>query len=175
MRITTVAIMLTSALAATPLPAQDNEPSAAGLWQQVDGSGNTQGWFQISERSGVYQGRIAKIFPRAGEDPNPVCSKCEGAQQNAPFLGLTIISGMKRDGLSYEDGRILDPRNGNIYSAKMKLSPDGQTLTVRGYLGISALGRDQTWRRLPEAAYAQIDAPGLRPQGPPRTQGSGKR
>ena len=73
------------------------------------------------------------------------------------MLGLVIIKGMQRQGLEYENGTIMDPRSGSVYNAMMHLSPDGRTLVVRGYLGISLFGKDQTWYRLPDSAYAQVD------------------
>ena len=134
-----------------------SEPTAAGLWAQMGSDGRVGGWFLIAEQNGIYEGTLVKTFPAPTEDPNPTCTKCMGEEKNQPFLGLTIIKSMKRKGLVYEDGTILDPRDGSVYHALMQVSSDGQKLTVRGYLGISFLGRSQTWNRLPESAYAQID------------------
>ena len=56
--------------------------------------------------------------------------------------GLEIIRGMKQEGDDkYVGGTILDPRDGKVYSAMMTVTPDGQTLVVRGYIGFSLLGR----------------------------------
>ena len=151
--------------AASAAPAA-SEPSAVGLWEQVDEkSGKTESWFQIVEKDGVYVGTIVKMFQKPGEPPPESwrCTKCEGAEKDAPVLGLTLIKGMKRKGLSYEDGTIMDPRDGTVYRALMKLSPDGAQLEVRGYLGLALLGRSQTWNRLPDTAMDPAPAPRRQP------------
>jgi uncharacterized protein (DUF2147 family) len=135
------------------------EPSVAGLWQKTDeATGKPVIWFLFVEKGGTYQGVAAKLFARPEDGPqSPVCTACPDDRHNMPMLGLPIIRDMQRSGLRYENGNIMDPRDGQVYRAVMTVSPDGQTLTVRGFLGFELLGRNEVWYRLPDDAMKRLD------------------
>ena len=121
-----------------------------GLWQSIDDkTGAPKGIVEIrQEANGTYTGKVVKITPRTGYVPKEICVDCPAPYTNKPIIGLDVVTGLKHsEGLNYTSGRILDPNTGKIYSMKAKLSANGKRLHLRGYLGISALGRTQIWIR----------------------------
>jgi uncharacterized protein (DUF2147 family) len=124
------------------------EPSPVGLWRTIDdNTGQPKGLVRIRAVDGQYEGKIEKAFPKPGEDPAPKCDKCDGTRHNQPVLGMTILWGLTQQGDEYQGGEILDPESGKIYRVKMKLTDGGKKLEVRGFIGISLLGRSQIWLR----------------------------
>lgn len=147
MKLNTLALVALSA-ACLALPAAANETSPTGLWRNIDdATGKPRAMVRITESNGKLQGKIEKVFPAPNEDANPTCKKCEGPLKDAPVIGLTILSGLAKDGDQYGGGQILDPDNGKTYRSQLRLIENGKKLEVRGYIGTPLLGRSQTWVR----------------------------
>ena len=123
--------------------------SPAGLWRTIDDkTGKERSFIRVTESNGVFDGKVEKLLNRQpDDDPDGLCRKCEGERKDQPIVGMTILWGLKKDGDQFAGGEILDPKNGKIYRAKMKLVDGGRKLEVRGFIGVSLLGRSQTWLR----------------------------
>jgi uncharacterized protein (DUF2147 family) len=128
-------------------------PSPIGKWITIDDE--TQKPRSIvsiwEDTTGHLAGTIVKVNYREGEDSNDVCRRCTDPQHhNKRILGMVLLWGMSENPsnpLEWSGGKVIDPNNGQIYNCKITVSPDGNNLTIRGYLGISLFGRSQTWIR----------------------------
>ncbi len=142
-RLTALAV---PALFASAAFASDLTP--AGRWVTIDDkTGTPRSVIEITDVNGTLEGKVLKIYDRPGDNPAHLCRKCEGDLKDKPVIGMMLIKGLTRDGDAWDGGTILDPDSGNTYSAEMHLLDNGQKLEVRGYFGISLLGRSQTWVR----------------------------
>jgi uncharacterized protein (DUF2147 family) len=178
-RIATLVLAAAAVLTAAAIPSRaqqsqqqpPQQPTAAGLWQKLDEDTKKPViWFLFVDQGGVFEGYAAKLFTQPGEDPNPVCTRCTDDRKGMPLLGLPMIRDMKRVGLRYEGGTILDPRDGKVYSAVMTLDPAKGTLTLRGYLGFEFLGKNDIWYRVPDSGFKEVDPAILAKYAPERLE-----
>jgi uncharacterized protein (DUF2147 family) len=120
--------------------------SVLGKWKTLDDeTGKPRSVVEIFERGGKVHGRIVKLFREPSEEQDPVCDDCDtdDPRYNKKVIGMEILTNMTKDDEEYDDGEILDPKNGKVYSCKIWL--EGKDLKVRGYLG--PFFRTQTWQR----------------------------
>ncbi|SCK08348.1 DUF2147 domain-containing protein [Vogesella sp. LIG4] len=119
--------------------------TAAGTWKTIDDeSKQPKSLVEISEAgNGELTGKVVKLF----NNPDAVCDKCDGGLKGKPIVGMTIMTGLKKDGENWDNGKIVDPKSGKVYSVKAKLVDGGKKLEVHGYIGFSLLGRTQVWER----------------------------
>ncbi len=123
--------------------------SPVGVWKTIDDvTGKERSIVRIVETNGELTGTVEKIFERPGDDPDHLCDKCKGELKDKPVIGMTILWGLRERGGVWKGGKILDPDNGKTYGCKMEVAENGKELNVRGFIGISLLGRTQTWYRL---------------------------
>lgn len=120
--------------------------TVVGRWKTVDDeTGKAKSIIEIYEKSGKIYGKVVEILE--AEHRNKVCSKCSGDDKNKPILGMTVVKGLSKHGNEYKSGKILDPKNGKLYKAIIALEGKDK-LKVRGYVGVSLLGRTQYWYRV---------------------------
>jgi uncharacterized protein (DUF2147 family) len=132
-------MMFTSAYA-------QNADAILGKWINPSGEGQ----IQIYKKGAQYYGKLVWLkLPNDEATGQPKLDKNnpDNNLKSKPILGLEILKSFKFDGEDvYEDGSIYDPKNGKTYKCKMTLN--GNKLNIRGYIGISILGRSEVWTRV---------------------------
>uniref|UniRef100_UPI003753334B DUF2147 domain-containing protein n=1 Tax=Flavobacterium sp. TaxID=239 RepID=UPI003753334B len=105
-----------------------------GRWKTIDDeTGKEKGVVEIYEKNGKIYGKIVEILDAQHRDKK--CTLCKGDDKNKPILGLTFIKGLTKDGDEYNDGQVLDPKNGKLYKCYITLIGNDK-LKIRGYIGI---------------------------------------
>ncbi|QNL48870.1 DUF2147 domain-containing protein [Olivibacter sp. SDN3] len=119
-----------------------------GKWQNPSGEGR----IEISKEGDNFFGKLYWLKEPNDENGQPKkdSKNPDKEKQSRPIQGLQILQGFVDKGKgSYEDGTIYDPKSGKTYSCKMTLK-DQNKLDIRGYVGVSLLGRTETWTRVKE-------------------------
>lgn len=117
-----------------------------GKWKTIDDeTGETKSVVEIYKSGEKIHGKIIKIFPTEGKDPDPVCDKCpmDDSRYNKKIIGMEIMRDLEKNGMEYSEGTVLKPDEGKIYKCKIWLENDN--LKVRGYWGL--FYRTQTWEK----------------------------
>ena len=122
-----------------------NPDDIIGIWLNATG----QGQLQIYKEGNQYFGKLVWLKEPNGPKGNPKMDVNNPDEQlrSKPLLGLIILRNFKYDDGEWNGGRIYDPQNGKDYKCYMKLK-DAKTLSMRGYIGFSLLGRTEIWTRV---------------------------
>lgn len=141
-----------SLLLASATHAQNPEAIVGKWWSQ-----EKEAQIEIYVCEGKYCGKIARLkqpnYP--ADDPKGMGGKPRIDRENPdpskrerPILGMNLLWGFTYSGGNrWEDGQIYDPREGKTYKGKMTLeTPDH--LKVRGFIGISLIGKTNEWTRV---------------------------
>jgi uncharacterized protein (DUF2147 family) len=123
------------------LGAAAQAPAPLGLWQTINERGEPEALVRITEVDGELRGHIVRVYSPPAPSANPLCELCPGELKGKPVVGMQILRAQGGE------GEILDPDEGRVYRCALTLLEGGAKLEVRGYVGISLLGRSQVWLR----------------------------
>jgi uncharacterized protein (DUF2147 family) len=116
-----------------------------GKWKTIDDeTKQAKSIVEIYKKSdGKYYGKVSQLLIKPA-DPN--CTVCKDDRKGKPILGMEIIRGLKKEDDEFTGGTITDPKTGKTY--KCTITREGDKLNVRGYIGLSLIGRTQTWQKV---------------------------
>lgn len=99
-----------------------------------------------------YSGKVTWLCEKESKEPDgsPRIDKNnpDPEKSKQTIVGLVLAKGFTFDGKKkWTGGTIYDPENGKNYSCKIKLQKNGKELKVRGFIGVSLIGRNEYWTR----------------------------
>jgi uncharacterized protein (DUF2147 family) len=126
-------------------PQKKTADDVIGTWITANGKARVE----IYKDGKFYSGKIVWLKePLKDGKPKHDVKNPAPALRSRTVVGLIILRGFKFDGdEEWQDGEIYDPESGKTYSCKITM-PALNILKVRGYIGISLLGRTEVWKRL---------------------------
>jgi uncharacterized protein (DUF2147 family) len=140
-------LLVTVTLLGAAFTPADNPDAVIGTWL----TGSKKGRVQIYKQGDQYFGKIVWLKdPNAPKTNLPLTdtNNPDSQKRTKPLLGLVNLRNFSYDsGNVWDEGKVYDPENGKEYSCKLTLR-DANTLDVRGYVGISLIGRTDTWVRV---------------------------
>jgi uncharacterized protein (DUF2147 family) len=123
------------------LYAQANPDAILGIWFNEEKDGK----IKIYKENSKFYGKI--VWHKTGDDISSLDEHNPDPElQKRKKVGLVILTDFVFDDGQWEDGDIYDTKSGKTYSCIIKLLKDG-SLHVRGYIGISLLGRTTHWTK----------------------------
>ncbi len=158
MRYLCAILLVLAGLWLAPGALADEGEAILGVWVSEDGRGH----IEIAKEADQFVGKIVWLsepnYP--ADDPEPGKPRHDrnnpdSDKQARPILGLEVLKGFRYDGDGkWSGGTIYDPDNGKTYKCKMTLE-GADTLKVRGFIGVSVIGRTAVWTRYKESASDQ--------------------
>ncbi|MDR3272454.1 MAG: DUF2147 domain-containing protein [Flavobacteriaceae bacterium] len=119
--------------------------SFVGKWKNIDDeTGKPKAIIEIYKKESKYYGKIVELLMKP---EHPTCVKCTDDRKDKPLIGLEMLRNMTLGGNELSGGKILDPAKGKEYKCTISFENDDK-LKVRGYIGISLVGRNQYWTRV---------------------------
>lgn len=119
--------------------------SPVGIWTNAE----KEARFEIYKCGDKMCGKIIWLKePNRDGKPKTDISNPDKKLQSQPIIGLVFLKGFEYDDNNkWDDGTIYDPKTGKTYSSYMQMI-NKDKLEVKGYIGISMIGRSQIWNRV---------------------------
>ena len=126
--------------------AQNNDDDIIGTWYNTEKSSKIR-IYRCGEGGQKYCGKIVWLEKDKEDDGGPRIDKNnpDKKKQKNLMMNMVILSLFEYDkgDKEWSGGTIYDPKNGKTYSCTIK--KEGKILKVRGYMGVSLIGRTAEW------------------------------